>query len=155
MARRSTRATRQMTRQLDAALAAFRNAPPRPARGWVHAIREALGMTRTQFACRLGISRPNTYRLESDEVSGSASLARLRRAAAALDCELVYALVPKDSLEETVRRQAVRYAERNLAHVNASQSLEGSAISGGALSRQMEDLVAELMIDRPRSLWDD
>jgi len=149
------RVIRQMTRQLDHALASLHPAPQPPPGGWIRAVREALGMSRIQFARRLGIARPNTYRLEADEVSGSVSLRRLRRAAEALDCRLVYALVPKDSLEETVRRQATRQAERRLGRVNLSQALEASAVADNPLSRQVEDLTAELMIQRPRSLWDD
>ncbi len=151
----SPRAIRQMTRQLDEALGELRTAPQAPTGGWVRAIREALGMTRAQFARRLGIARPNTYKLEADEVAGSTSLTRLRRAAEALDCRLIYALVPKDSLEETVRRQATRQAQRRLGHANVSQALEASAVTSASLSRQVEDLTAEFMIERPRSLWDD
>lgn len=155
MASRSPRALRQMTRQLDEALTPFRGVSPPPSGGWVRAVREALGMTRIQFARRLGVSRPNTYRLEADEVSGGISLRRLRRAAEALDCRLVYALVPNDSLEAVVRRQAVRQAERRLARVNASQALEASAVANGPLERQIEDLATELTVERPRTLWDD
>lgn len=152
---RSARATRHMTRQLDEMLGVLKAAPGPSAQGWVHAIREALGMTTTQLAKRLGIARPNIYKLEADEVSGVASLARLRRAAKALDCELVYALVPKTSLEDTVRRQALKQAKRRLGRINVSQALEASAVARDSLVRQVEDLAAEMMMDRPSSLWDD
>ena len=155
MRKRSSRATRQMTRQLDQALRTMQNAPQPPPEGWLRAIREALGMTRDQFAKRLGIARPNTYKLEADEVSGAASLARLRRAVEALDCKLVYALVPKTSLEETVRRQALKQAKRRLEQIHVSQALEASAVASESLLRQVEDLAAEIVIDRPNSLWDD
>ena len=155
MVSRSSRTIRQMTRQIDEALVPFQRVPSPPPRGWVRAIREALGMTRVQFARRLGIARPNTYRVEADEVSGSISMRRLRRAAEALDCRLVYALVPNDSLESVVRRQAVRQAARRLGRVNVSQALEASAVVNRSLERQIEDLATELTVERPRTLWDD
>ena len=45
-------------RQLDAALNRWRSAdlPPRPPSGWINAIREALGMTATHIAHRLGVT---------------------------------------------------------------------------------------------------
>jgi len=121
----------------------------------VRAIREALGMTTSQFAKRLGITRPSVYDLEADEMSGGASLDRLRRAAAALDCRLVYALVPENSLEETVRRQALKQAKKRLGRVNVSQALEASAVDSESLSQQVDDLATELMVNRPSSLWNE
>jgi predicted DNA-binding mobile mystery protein A len=121
----------------------------------VRTIREALGMTYSQFAQRLGITRQGVKKLEDDEVSGGTSLDRLRRAAAALDCRLVYAFVPNSSLEETVKRQAIKQATKRFGRVNVSQALEASAVDSESLSNQVDDLVTELMVNRPRSLWDD
>jgi predicted DNA-binding mobile mystery protein A len=146
---------RQITRHLDEDLRVFKNAPPSPSVGWVRTIREALGMTYSQFAKRLGIARPSVYALESDEVSGVASLDRLNRAAAALDCKLVYALVPNNSLEETVKRQAFSKAKKRLGRVNVSQTLEESGLSEDAFFEQVHDLAIELMVERPNTLWDD
>src|SRR4029079_14724254 len=71
-----------------------------PPKGWIRAIRDALGMTGVQLASRLGV-RPQTLNLiEKSEAEGTIQLKTLRRAAEALDCTLVYALVPKGSLEE-------------------------------------------------------
>jgi predicted DNA-binding mobile mystery protein A len=112
-------------------------------------------MTTSQFAKRLGITRPSVYDLEADEMSGGASLDRLRRAAAALNCRLVYALVPENSLEETVRRQALKQAKNRLGRVNVSQALEASAVDSESLSQQVDDLATELMVNRPSSLWNE
>src|SRR5437660_8273409 len=77
-----------------------------PVRGWIRAIREALGLTTQQVARRLGIKQPSAVALEQSEAKGSIELATLRRVADALGCTLVYAFVPKKSLEETVRARA-------------------------------------------------
>ena len=88
---------------------------PQPSRGWILAIREALGMSVTDFARRLGVSRQRVSQIEAAEVEGSATLVTLRRAAEALGCTLVYALVPNESLEQIVRRRArqARYSVGN------------------------------------------
>src|SRR5450432_871395 len=77
-----------------------------PVRGWIKAVREALGMTTAQLAKRLGIKQPTVVALEQSEAKGSIELATLRRVAEALDCTLVYAFVPKKPLEAIVRDRA-------------------------------------------------
>src|SRR4051812_24912152 len=81
-----------------------------PPKGWVRAIRDALGMTGVQFARRLRVRPPSVASLEVSEASGAIQLNTLRRAAEALDCTLVYALVPNDSLEGAIRTRARKIA---------------------------------------------
>ena len=70
-----------------------------PVRGWIKAVREALGMTTAQLAKRLGMKQPSVVAIEQSEAKGTIELATLRRVAEALDCTLVYALVPNKPLE--------------------------------------------------------
>src|SRR5271154_4280249 len=84
----------------------------RPPKGWLRAIRNALGMTTAQFARRLGVSQPRIVELEQSEASGSVTLNTLQRAAGALGCRLVYVLVPERPLAETVHEQAAKLADR-------------------------------------------
>ncbi|MFQ5417727.1 MAG: helix-turn-helix domain-containing protein, partial [Myxococcota bacterium] len=82
--------------QLDRQLTSLRRTPlMRPRRGWVRAIREALGMNGRQLAERIGIARSHLSQIESAEARDSVSLRTLRRVADALGCELVYAFVPR------------------------------------------------------------
>src|SRR5258707_8758655 len=74
-----------------------------PARGWIKAVREALGMSTAQLAKRLRIKQPSVIALEKSEAKGTIELATLRRVAEALDCTLVYTLVPKKPLDAIVR----------------------------------------------------
>jgi predicted DNA-binding mobile mystery protein A len=59
-------------------------------------------MTGVQFARRLRIRPQSAEAVEKSEANGTIQLQSLRRAAEALDCTLVYALVPKTSLEGVV-----------------------------------------------------
>src|ERR1700674_5374238 len=112
-------------RHLDARFAALRPLAKsaRPPRGWLRAIRDALGMTTAQFARRLGVSQPRIIELEKSEVSGSVTLHTLQRAAEALGCRLVYTLVPERPLAEIVREQAELVSERHLANVDQTMRL--------------------------------
>ena len=67
----------------------------RPAHGWLHAVRQALGLSRAALAAPLKVTPSAIQGYEQAEKNDTITLATLRRAAAALDCELVVALVPR------------------------------------------------------------
>ena len=121
-----------------------------PMKGWIKAIREALGMTTDQLARRLGMKQPTLYELEKSEAKGSIELATLRRAADALDCTLVYAFVPKKSLEETVRARARNFLRRRRAPVEHSMLLEDQQVQGKAEEERIDEVLRET---RPSKFW--
>jgi predicted DNA-binding mobile mystery protein A len=127
----------------------------RPPKGWIRAIRDALGMTTSQFAKRLGVSQPRVIVLEKSEVDGTVSLHTLQRAAEALGCRFVYALVPEKPLAKMVRERAASLADRQSSAVEHSMRLEDQAVkdkhAAGALREQM---IQELM-RHPSRLWDE
>src|SRR5580658_7650966 len=87
----------------------------RPHRGWIRAIRDALGMSSAELATRLGVSQQAVADLERSEAQDTIKLETLRRAADALDCDLAYVLVPRIPLEDEVRAQARRKAQARVA----------------------------------------
>ena len=148
------RLIRQKTRQMDTILQSV-EVPQRPRNGWLAAVRESLRMNKTQMAKRLGITSQSLAELEAAELKGSITLNRLQRAAAALDCELAYTLVPKKPLESMVSEQALRRAKQKLARINRSQALEAATIDEEALSAAIHDLAREFELERPADLWDE
>jgi predicted DNA-binding mobile mystery protein A len=124
-----------------------------PPRGWVRAIRDALGMTGVQFARRLEIKPQSVDALEQSEASGSIQLRTLRRAAEALDCTLVYALVPNDSLENSVRARARKIALRDLGRVAHTMKLEAQGTADGATDERIHAYIRDNL--KERDLWDD
>jgi len=143
-------------RQLDRRLAPLRTAEglTQPPRSWVRAIRDALGMTSTQLAQRLGISQPRVPRLERAERDGSVTLATLRRAAEAMDCTLAYAFIPNKPLEDIVRERAGKLADELLARTHHTMKLENQPLLHSDLKAERERLVAELLSGDPTRLWD-
>jgi predicted DNA-binding mobile mystery protein A len=101
----------------------------------------------------MGLTQPAITQLEQSEVSGRAQLDSLRRAAVALDCDLVYALVPRTSLEETVRTRARRLAERDVATVDQTMKLEDQALNAAQLAKRIDDYAERLLAEG--RLWDD
>ncbi len=150
-ARKAALGRRHLDAVLRAALAA--KFPPRPAKGWVTAIRTALGMTTRQLAARMGMRQPSLFALEKAEADGTVSLNTLRRAATALDCDLVYVLVPRRPLDESVRRRAHAIAEEQVAATSHTMQLEGQGISARARAAEVRRL-ADVLVNDGGRLWE-
>jgi len=141
--------------QLDASLQRLRpilnvTAPPK---GWIRAIRDALGMTAKQLANRLDVAQQAVARIEKEELAGSVTIKTMRRIAECLDCVFVYGFVPRTSLEETVARQAKKVAAQRLAQASQTMSLENQALSRRENEQALSDLVDELIRTLPSNLW--
>jgi predicted DNA-binding mobile mystery protein A len=122
-----------------------------PVRGWIKAIREALSMSTAQLANRLHIKQPSVVALEQSEAKGSIELATLRRVAEALDCTLVYALVPNKPLETIVRNRARTFARRRLEPVEHTMLLEDQKVTVKDAEARLDETVRET---NPRLFWD-
>lgn len=125
----------------------------RPTRGWIRAVRDALGMTSRQLGERMGISQPAVAQLERSEAAGKIQLDSLRRAAAAMNCEVVYAIVPRTSLEQTVRDRATHVARHDLTEIDRSMRLSERGLSPEELRRRTDEYATYLIASA--SLWDD
>ncbi len=146
--------TRQRARQrLDERLTLLKpeNRLVPPPKGWIRAIRDALGMTGPQFAARLKITPQSVANTEKSEATGSIQLKTLSRAAEALDCTLVYALVPKTSLEGAVQTRARRIAMKDLQRVAHTMKLENQGTPDADLEARIEAYIRDVIKDR--DLW--
>jgi predicted DNA-binding mobile mystery protein A len=116
-------------KQLDRALAPLRSARvPRPPKGWIRAIREALGLSSAELAKRMKANRSLIVQQEKAEADDRITLKSLRAFANALDCDLVYAFVPRaGDLEQLVEARARAAAKTNVLGVEHSMALENQA----------------------------
>lgn len=126
---------------------------PTPARGWIRAIRDALGMSGRQLAVRLKVSPQNVANIERSESNGTVQIATLRRVAEALDCTLVYALVPNTSLEEMVRSRAHQIASREMERIQHTMSLEDQLADHIDLEKEIERHMR--LHVREKDLWEE
>ena len=143
-------------RQLDRRLNKLRNADEfaRPSRGWIRAIREALGMTTAQLGKRMGVSQPRIIALEKAEASKTITLDTLERAAQALGCNLVYVLVPHQPLEDMITERAHQVARQRLAPTRHSMALEAQGVEAKENKDQLERLARSLAEKSASNLWD-
>ena len=144
-------------RQLDKRLCLLNDTQSlaRPPRGWIKAVREALGMTTAQLAKRLGVSQPRAVGIEKAEARGAITLDSLERAARALDCRLVYALVPNKPLDELVEERARLLAKKRLASIIHSMSLEAQSVDISDEQEQFKRLVRQMVEQSGSVLWED
>ena len=122
-----------------------------PPKGWIRAIREALGMSGVQFASRLRVTPQSVDALERSEANGRVKLETLRRAAEALDCTLVYAFVPNKPLEQTIADRARAVAIRDLGRVAHSMKLEAQHTGDADLEERIEEYIRNHV--SLRDLW--
>lgn len=126
-----------------------------PPGGWLRAVREALGITQAQLARRLNISRQSLQDFERAEAAGRITLESLERVARALDCRMVYAVIPEEgSLDDIRTRRAEVVADRMLKPTSHSMKLEAQGVSERERKRQLKLLIESLLRESPRKLWE-
>ena len=127
-----------------------------PPSGWIKAVRGALGMTSRQLAERVGVKQSNITRLEEREPSGKVTLELLARAAKAMNCKLVYAVVPDDryaDLETIVDDQARALAQQLVRRTEHSMRLEKQGVDAADLARQAQSLADDLKSKMDSRIW--
>jgi len=143
-------------KQLDQKLqsfAALKDSPP-PMRGWIRAIRDALGMTGEQLARRIGVQKQRIAALEKGEVAGTATINSIKKAAEAMDCMFVYALVPRDSLQANVERQAGKYAEKLYVTVQHSMLLEQQGLTADESKQGIQANADKFVRETAKDMWE-
>lgn len=153
MKSRSIEAFRQLDKRFQSITAS--TIFERPVKGWIKAIREALGMTLEQLGNRMKVSRQQVGSLEQDELKGSVTLATMERIAHALGCRFVYALIPETSLQEKVHAQARQNALALLTQTSHSMNLEAQGVLPEEQEEQLQRLIDDFLTGKPSRLWED
>jgi len=73
-------------------------------KSWLRASRLAHGLKGVDMARRMGVSPARISMMEGDELRGAVTLKMMQKAAQAMDCEFVYAVIPKKALKENEKR---------------------------------------------------
>jgi predicted DNA-binding mobile mystery protein A len=125
-----------------------------PRGGWLKTIRNALGMTAKQLGSRTGVAQSAISEAEAAEVEGRITLKTLRKMAEGLECDVVYALVPRGRLETMVHNQANRAARRIVSEVSHGMSLEAQTTDEQAHSEELDAARETLIAQGSRRIWD-
>lgn len=123
--------------------------------GWIQSARLALGMSLRQLAERVGVSVSALTNFEKREQADSVSLATLKKAANAMDMELVYYFKSKDgSIKNAVEKQARKKAQEILNQSNQTMKLEDQETNSSSQELELERLTKDIMSKMPQNLWD-
>jgi len=118
--------------------------------GWIRTLREALGMTSTQLARRMGMSQPRVIQMEKNEQN--LKISTLEKAANAMGCKLLYVLVPQEPIERIIHERAHAAAERLFHKVNMNMALENQRVDS---KEMIEDIAKELLDGSLSKIWED
>lgn len=124
-----------------------------PPRGWLKEVREALGRTERQQAQRLNIASSTLHKSEQSEADERISLGQLRKLADALDCELVYALIPRMPLPQVMQEQAKKLATAEVFGVAHTMGLEDQRPTDERIQKQVTRRAEELLRGKWSDLW--
>jgi len=142
-------------KQLSQSLQAWQKLSGQPHTGisWIKTIRRALRITTAQLAKRLNVNRSRVIYMEHAEMRGAITLHTLKTVAQAMHCELIYAIVPKTSLDAILEAQALKLASKKVNQIAHSMALENQAVSNEHLKKQIADMVQELLTGSHKELW--
>jgi predicted DNA-binding mobile mystery protein A len=125
----------------------------RPPQGWLKAIREGLGLTTRQMAGRMGFSQSRVSKMEAAEAHGEITLKSLEKAASTLGCQVVYVIVPREPLTQTLKQQARKVALQQLEAVSQTMRLEAQELEGSQYRKKLLQQTTEKLLARPSKLW--
>jgi len=146
-------AIRQLNDRLKDVLSGNKQAIPE--KGWIHAIRDVLGMTLKQLASRVGVNHSTVAEYEHREEKGTITLNTLKKVADAMNCDFIYGFVPRDGgFDELRERQARIAAEKMIETTSRSMELEDQAVTDEEKQNQIQDMKNELLSDWDHSIWD-
>ena len=128
----------------------------RPPCGWLKAVRGALGINIRQLAKRCGVHHSSILKIEKNEIQDKASIESLKKIANAMNCKLIYAIVPKkgyNSLEEIINYQAKFFAHKLIKQVDHTMKLEAQGTSSKEIKKQTKKLAKELTDKMDSRIW--
>lgn len=126
-----------------------------PQEGWIFTVRKSLNMSGAQLARRLGVTRARVSKAEKAEVSGNLTLKTMQDMAEAMDCRLVFAIVPKEDIETLINKQAQKKAKLIVKRTSNHMALEAQLLSNNQLQYEVDRLAKEMVDKMPSDFWDD
>ena len=126
-----------------------------PRNGWLRMVRNAFGMSGTQLANRLGVTKARISKAEQAELTGGITLKSMRSMASAMNCRFVYALVPANEIEEIIKKRAFDKAREQIKSASTQMALEAQALNDKQLAFAVDELAAKMIEKMPSDLWND
>lgn len=114
--------------------------------GWITYIRKVLGISLSNLAKRAGVSKPTVAQAERREADGKVTLGTLKKMAHAMECDFVYAFVPKKEVKALLRDQAMKKANEILQRADTHMLLEDQRVKTS--SKERLERIAEQLLEK-------
>ncbi len=131
----------------------FGDYPLKLSEGWLKTVRKALGMSGTQLAKRLNVTKGRISQTESGELSGSVTLKTMQNMAQAMNCRFVYAVVPTQTIESIIKKRAVKKAKEQIKAASTQMALEDQSLNDEQLTFAIDKLASEIIEKMPSDFW--
>ena len=132
-----------------------------PKLGWIKTLRKAFSMSGATLARRMGLQRSSLAYLEQSEKQGSITIKKLREVASAMDCELIYAIVPmatadnpNPTIEDIIHNQSESKAKSIVKRASTQMMLESQELTKDSLKKEVERLTRQMINDMPKDFWE-
>jgi predicted DNA-binding mobile mystery protein A len=112
--------------------------------GWIHYLRSTFGMKLSTLARLAGTTSSSVQQAEKREAQGKVTLETLRRMAEAMDCEFVYAFIPRNKIEVLLQERAHAKAQKILLRADTHMSLEDQKVKH-SFNERVERLANKLL----------
>jgi predicted DNA-binding mobile mystery protein A len=113
--------------------------------GWISYMREAMCMTQSILARAAGLNQTTVYQIEKRESAGKVTIQTMRKIAAAMDCEFVYAIIPKEDLDEFLKKKARAKAARLVREADVHMALEDQRVTED-IEERIERVAEDLLV---------
>ena len=101
----------------------------------------------------MGITQPSALAMETREQDKAITLETLDNAANAMGCDLVYAFVPKSSLEDFVEQKRNSLVDQVMQKTHLTMSLESQGLNQQDLKDQKTLLLEDLKSRSMKHVW--
>lgn len=144
----------QYIRMVDHASHHLRDLTP-ASEGWITIMRKALGMTGTQIAKRVGVTRAAISQAERNERDGVITLQQMHKLAEAMGGRYVHAIILPQPVDDVLLAQARKKATATIKRASAHMALESQSLSDAQNRAEIERLAQQLLVNPPSDFWDD
>jgi len=127
-----------------------------PPEGWLRTVRNALGMSGTEVAKKVGVTRARVTQAEQAELKGGVTLKSMQAMAEAMGCRFVYAIIPPSGrIEDIITSQARKKAMALVGTASKHMALEDQALPDDKITQEVERLTREIAQEMPPDFWID
>jgi predicted DNA-binding mobile mystery protein A len=129
---------------------------PIPKSGWIKKIRTLMSMKSAQLANKLEINQSAVSQLERSEIEKNITLKSLEKVADALNCDLYYALIPRQPIQPLLLEKATQLITSKFERAATTMNLEDQSVEPPSQDRI--SLLATVLTMESKNLsevWDE